>query len=164
MRRIPVASMILALLPPTIASAQDGPAPPSAAVYAGLGHAFGGLGVRAEGLILSGRLSALAGVGVLIGGEVENVEWAASVRCYAGSVNHRAFVDFSWSWLGGSCLTGISGSCSETYGPGISLGYSYVSNAGLTLTGGAGLGWARNHPREFVFQLGVGWTWRQFPL
>ena len=160
MCQIRLACLIIPLLHPAAVSAQDRPGPPAAALYAGLGHAFGGLGVRGEGHLLSGRLSALAGVGMLIGGEVENLEWAASLRGYAGSPNHRVFLDLSWTWLAGGTLA-FPGSPSYTiYGAGLSVGYTYIADSGLTLTSGAGIGLPQDH-REFLFQIGVGWTWRR---
>ena len=141
---------------------------PIASVAAGVGNAFGWVGLRGEVFVVQGRLSVLAGTGVVpIGhGACCNrlpVPVAGSVRYYVGRQQHRVFLDASWSVLHIESADAFADPywgpiTNFSYGPGLSLGYSFMSTTGLTVTVGAGLG-RESYGVTPVAQLGIGWTW-----
>lgn len=56
------------------------------------------------------------------------------------------------------------GALSRDYGPGVSLGYSYLTPSGFTLTAGGGVGaWDFGADFELVpvVHIAAGWTWRR---
>jgi hypothetical protein len=152
-----VALLLIAALSRSALSQQ-----PIASLTAGVGNAFGGVGLRGEVFVARGRMSVLAGAGILPGDyNRSHLAGAASLRWYAGRWQHRLFMDASWSLLarrGADCL-----GCRETfnYGPGLALGYTFMSTTGLTLSVGAGLGRDIRYENDLgpVVQLGIGWTW-----
>jgi hypothetical protein len=135
---------------------------PSLSVATGVGNAFGGIGVRGEVFVARTGISVLAGAGILPGTYYlrSPVSGAASVRYYIGQREHRLFFDASWSVLRAYDLLMLGVPTVFEYGPGLSLGYSFMSRTGLTISVGAGLGLAR-HDTIPIAQLGIGWTWRR---
>ena len=135
---------------------------PVASLTAGVGNAFGGIGLRGELLVADGRIGLLAGAGFLPDsyGLDSPVLGAVSLRYYVGRQRHRIFADVSWSALTVYDLLLPGVPAVVDYGPGFSLGYTYLSKAGFTLTVGAGVGGADSSP-AFIGQLGFGWTWRR---
>jgi hypothetical protein len=156
-RSIAVTLLLITSLNRSAASQQ-----PIASLAAGVGNAFGGVGLRGEVFVARGRMSVLTGAGILPGDfNRSHLAGAASLRYYAGRRQHRLFVDASWSLLarrGADCL-----GCRETfnYGPGVALGYTFMPTTGPTLTVGAGLGRDILYENDLgpVVQLGIGWTW-----
>jgi len=135
---------------------------PSLSAATGVGNAFGGIGVRGEVFVARTGISVLAGVGILPGIHYlrSPVSGAASVRYYLGRRERRLYIDASWSVLQAYDLLVPGVPTVFEYGPGFSLGYSFMSRTGLTLSVGGGLGLARND-RIPIAQLGIGWTWRR---
>ena len=144
------------LTAPHAAAAQRAP---SAGIAAGLGNPFGWLGVRGEIFVLPGRFSLLAGAGLVPGSHYlhSSIAWAASGRYYVGRGAHRFYADVSWSLLGTYDLLVPGWPEVFDYGLGYSLGYSYLTPAGLRFTVGAGIG-KGDHEIVPIVQLGIGWT------
>ncbi len=136
--------LILTPLPlPSLA--QETLAGPVAALHVGFGGNYGWLGVGGEAYVHRGRLSVLAGLGIAPWGPT--VAGAAGVRYYLvlGATPHRLFGDLSVSLMGLSRPTLVPGAplrrpLSRDYGPGVSIGYSYLARSGFTLTAGGGVG------------------------
>ena len=135
---------------------------PLVSLTAGVGNAFGGIGLRGEVLVADGRIGFLAGAGILPGSYYlrSPIATAASFRYYIGRQQHRLYADASWSALQAYDLLLPGVPTVVQYGPGFSLGYTFLSKAGLTFTVGAGVG-RTNHTTVAVGQLGFGWTWRR---
>ena len=135
---------------------------PLVAMTAGVGNAFGGFGLRAEFFVADGRLGLLAGGGILPGNYYLRSPFAgaASVRYYFGRQQHRLFVDASWSPLDAYDILVPGVPTVVKFGPGVSLGYTFQSKSGLTLTLGAGVG-RTSFETVPIVQLGFGWTWRR---
>ena len=160
--------LLLAPLPlPSLA--QDTLARPVAALHLGFGGNYGWLGVGGEAYVQRGRLSVLAGLGVAPQGPT--VAGAAGVRYYLvlGATPHRLFGDLSVSLMGLSRPTLVPRAplrrpLRRDYGPGVSIGYSYLARSGFTLTAGGGVG-TRDLGSDFdlvpVVHIGAGWTWRR---
>ncbi len=150
-------------------SAQDTLARPVAALHLGFGGNYGWLGVGGEAYLQRGRLSVLAGLGIAPWGPT--VAGAAGVRYYLvlGATPHRLFGDLSVSLMGLSQPTLVPGALvtrplGREYGPGVSIGYSYLARSGFTLTAGGGVG-TPDLGSDFdlvpVVHIGAGWTWRR---
>lgn len=129
---------------------------------AGAGHPFGGVGLQGEFLIANGRVGILGGAGILPGFHYlrSPITGAASLRYYFGRQEHRLFASASWSLLRVFDLLMPGVPEIYQYGPGVSLGYSFLSRVGFTVAVGAGLG-RTSHETVPIGQLGVGWTWRK---
>ncbi len=149
--------LLLTLFPPCVLSQDEIPA---VGLALGAGNAFGGIGLRGEVFLFRGRLSVLGGAGVFPD-IPRTITGAASVRYYVGGRQHRLYADLSWSWLQVSIPVGRGSAARFDYGPGLSLGYSFVSQIGVTFTAGGGLGFADYGEHIPIAQLGVGWTWRR---
>lgn len=166
MRRLKLAPILCTLLSPGVAAGQNQPRTPVAAVHVGAGNAYGGLGVIGEYLVLDGRLGGFVGVGILPpSGQSfpKNTAAAVGLRYYVGGAKHRAFAEVSTVVLALAQPVSPPGQATEfrDYGPGFSLGYSFVSPMGLTVTSGAGLGASDFDGVVAIAHLGVGWTWRR---
>ena len=135
---------------------------PLVSVMAGAGHPFGGVGLQGEFLIANGRVGILGGAGIMPGSYYlrSPITGNAGLRYYFGRQEHRIFAGASWSLLGAFDLEILGVPTVYQYGPGISLGYSFLSTVGLPVTVGAGLGRTR-HETVPIGELGVGWTWRR---
>jgi hypothetical protein len=139
---------------------------PSLSIHVGFGNHYGWVGTAGEAYLLPGRLSAFAGIGVmpreLFNDFPTTVAGAGGLRYYVPlrDSRHRAFADLSVSLLQLSRPAMIGAPVNQDYGPGFSIGYSYVAASGLTVTGGAGAGRA-NDSTVPVLHLGIGWTWRR---
>jgi hypothetical protein len=157
----PAASQEPGLGTGTRARAQE----PHVTVTAGLGNALGGLGIGLEHSWLQGRLSGAVGLGYWP--EVSlcprgTAATAAAVRGFVGRHRHRAFLETSVSLLRITCRVG-TGELDRHYGPGLSLGYRFLSSAGFTFTSAVGLGMvsADGGETELLALLGIGYTWRR---
>ena len=160
MRRLtPVLLLLLPALP-SAAVCQRGA--PLLSLTAGAGHPFGGIGLQGEVLIADGRFGILGGVGTLPG--FHNLRspftGTAGVRYYFGRQGHRFFADASWSLLDAYDLLMPGVPPIYDYGPGFSLGYSFLSKVGFTFTVAGGVGHT-SHETLAIGQVGLGWTWRR---
>lgn len=160
MRRSTAALLLLVPAVPGAAVCQHGA--PVVSLTAGAGQPFGGIGLRGEVLIADGRLGILGGAGTLPGFHYlrSSISATASVRFYFGRQGHRLFANASWSVLRSYDLLMLGVPTVYQYGPGLSLGYSFLSKAGLTLTVGGGVG-RTSHETVPIGELGLGWTWRR---
>lgn len=150
---------------PAATLAQEPLRRPVGAVYVGVGNHYGWLGVGAEAYPVPSRLSVFAGVGIAPQGPT--VAGAGGVRYYVplASTPHRFFADLSVSLMHLFRPVVPGGRLGRKYGAGLSVGYSYLAQSGLTLTAGGGVGSSQIGPDYFellpVVQIGVGWTWRR---
>ncbi len=135
---------------------------PLVSLTAGVGHPFGGIGLQGELVIADGRLGILGGAGTLPGFHYlrSPITGAVNFRYYFTRQQHRLFANASWSLLQAYDLLMLGVPTVYEYGPGISLGYSFVSKPGLTVTVGAGVG-RTSHEIVPIGELGLGWTWRR---
>ena len=157
-----IACLLLPSLCPAPAIAQALAAQPRLAIYAGAGNPYGGIGTAGEVYIVGGRLSVFAGLGIWPGnsGFPTILARAAGVRFYVplARSGHRLFWDASVSLLEVSQATFIGTGVSRHYGPGLSIGYSYLARSGFTLTVGAGAGRVYDNIVPLL-HVGLGWTW-----
>jgi len=155
-RPMAISLLMVALVPAAISQGQV----PIVSFAAGAGNAFGGLGLRGELFVARSQISVLAGVGIFPGSHYlrSPVSAATSVRYYVGRRQHRLYVDASWSVLRAYDLLLLGVPTVFEYGPGFSVGYTFMSRTGLTLSVGGGLGLAR-HDTVPIVQAGIGWTW-----
>ena len=134
---------------------------------AGVGNAMGWFGAQGERYFLDERLSIFAGVGYtpsLDPGEPRGPTFAAGLRSFTSGAKHRLFVETSASQVMVT-TEGADGGV-RAYGPGLQLGYQFVSRGGFTLMTSLGLGYALGVPRSidpWATQVGVGLgsTWRR---
>ena len=162
--------LLSGLLTVSVATAQEkkpAPGPRQFTLAAGVGNAMGWFGMQGEKYFRQGRISVLAGLGYtpeLDSGDANGVAVAAGARAFTGGIKHRGFIELSVSQLAveQACFE----VCSRPYGPGVQLGYQFVTLGGFTfyVSGGvgrvfrpaAGLGgwWGMGG-------LGFGYTWRR---
>lgn len=135
------------------------------AITAGLGNTFGGLGATAEVFLADARASVVVGGGYLVGLFVPGGgAYAFAARGFWGGENHRVLLEGSWTVLASteSFVLGLpgSGDSEHHYGVGLSVGYRYTGDEGLTFLVAAGQGWARG---EFhgIINIGIGFTVRK---
>ena len=160
--RCSIAALLL-LLPAMPGAAVCQRAAPLVSLTAGAGHPFAGIGLRGEVLIADGRLGILGGAGTLPGwqGHLRSpITGTASVRYYFGRQGHRFFANASWSLLSAADLELPGVPTVFEYGPGLSVGYSFLSKVGFTLMVGGGVG-RTSHETVPIGELGLGWTWRR---
>ncbi len=131
----------------------------------GLGNAMGWLGVAAELYFSGGRLSGVGGVGYTL--DPTGLTFAAGVRAYTLGIKHRGFAELSLSQQVVTSPPAFLGEGGRYYGPGIQVGYQYVTAGGFTFVVSAGVGYALDVD-EFVSSrvagmgsLGFGYTWRR---
>jgi len=158
-RSTTVCFLVIAALSATAVSQQR---TPLVSVTVGAGHSFGGIGLQGEVLIADGRLGILGGAGTLPGFHYlrSPITGAVNFRYYFTRQQHRLCANASWSLLQAYDLLMLGVPTVYEYGPGICLGYSFVSKAGLTFTVGAGVG-RTSHETVPIGELGLGWTWRR---
>ena len=134
---------------------------------AGVGNAMGWFGVQGERYFLDERISIFAGLGYtprMDRGEPDGPTFAAGLRSFTSGLRHRLFLEASASQLATTSEGAFSGG--RYYGPGLQLGYQFVSRGGFTLMTSLGLGYALGVPRTldpWAAQVGVGlgYTWRR---
>jgi len=141
-----VAAMIvaLALAAPIGVAAQE---PPRASVLAGVGNAFGWFGGQLEAHLAQGRFSGFAGLGYmpnLLDDEGSGIASAVGIRAFTSGTRHRGFLELSLSALSNNVSSTFVGEVLDkdiSYGPGVAVGYQFISDAGFTmvLSGGVGL-------------------------
>jgi hypothetical protein len=150
------------------ALAQSAPAPlaRAATVTGGVGNAMGWLGVQGERYLHRERLSLFAGIGYLPEGEsgdTSGVAFAGGLRVFTTKPRHRAFLEGSVSLV--AIRLACFEQCERYYGPGVQVGYQFVSRRGLTVLASIGGGYAPGAPDggevAGLFGLGVGYTWRR---
>lgn len=165
------ATLVLLLILPLPAVAQEEPSGPVPAdrlvsLTAGVGNAMGWFGAQGERYVADERLSIYVGVGYtprLDGGDT-GPTFAAGLRTFTSGVKHRAFVEGSVSQV--LVETGTVNAGRRLYGPGVQIGYQFVSRGGFTLMASTGVGYALAGPRSadpWAAQVGVGvgYTWRR---
>lgn len=181
------ALLVLALASPLSAQWDpDGisksPFSPQFSVTTGVGQSVGWLGLQAEKYFRSGRLSVFGGMGYNPisdpGGHI-GFTFAGGFRGFTPGTKHRGFLELSVSHIWsertkvplGSAYPGMwtwgTGSDDKMYGPGLQVGYQYISDAGLTFMTSVGKGYPigqtdRSNGKRFgtLFGLGFGYTWR----
>ena len=167
----------LLILPTRAMSAtpDDRATPPArvATLLGGVGNAMGWLGVQGERYVGTGRLALFAGLGYVVGvqeRQATGVAVAAGVRAYTQGIRHRGFLELSISQVAAEIAPEGSATRGEArpYGPGLQVGYQYVSRGGFTVLLSGGLAYAINPtPNESHVQsmvgIGFGYTWRRAP-
>jgi len=142
---------------------------------AGAGNALGWFGGQVERYLGGDRYSVFGGAGYtpsLESGDPSGPTFAAGGRAYTSGRTHRAFLEISISQVmtvtrarmissngGGSTL--IDGD--RLYGPGLQLGYQFVSGGGFTALISAGVGYGVDSEVGDVGSMGglaFGYTWR----
>jgi hypothetical protein len=153
--------------PPAVSSEPGGP---TVTVTAGVGNAMGVVGAQAERYVTGGRMSVFGGIGYLPRvdpGDPTGVSGAVGARLYTPGRRHRAFLEASVSELLSETLVaqGVVLRQSRRIGPGVQVGYQFVSRRGITglLSVGAGVPVGAESGTRAVLMagLGVGYTWRQ---
>ena len=157
-----IACLLLLSLCPAPAIAQALAAQPRVAILTGFGNAFGGIGAAGEAYVVGGRFSVFAGLGIWPGNSTFQTfrARAAGVRFYVPLARwgHRLFGEASVSVLGIRQAAFVGAPTSHDYGPGLSVGYSYLARSGFTLTAGAGAGRVYDTIVPLL-HVGLGWTW-----
>ena len=151
--------LLVAALPRAAVSQQGAPL---ASLTAGVGHPFGGIGLQGEILLADGRLGIIGGAGTLPGLHYlrSPITGTVGFRYYLARQQHRFYANASWSLLRSYDLLMLGVPTVYEYGPGFSLGYSFLSKVGFTFTVGAGVG-RTGHETIPIGELGLGWTWRR---
>jgi hypothetical protein len=137
-------------------------------VTAGVGNAMGWFGAQGERYFAKDRVSGFVGVGYtpsIDAGDPSGATFAAGVRGFTPGGKHRGFAAL--------CICQIfvvrsfvsEEESGRLYGPGLELGYQFVSQGGFTLIASLGVGYAPGVPQgEIPFTellgLGLGYTWR----
>ena len=140
-------------------------------VVFGIGNSMGSLGGQVECYLKGDRVSIFGGLGYTIpfeDGDPSGVTVAAGARLFTSGSTHRAFLEFSVSQVATVTVTidGETYPWSREYGPGIQVGYQYVSNGGITALVSGGIGYAVGAPSGLsrtvgLANLGLGYTWRR---
>ena len=158
-RSATVLLLLIAALPRAAVSQKGAPL---VSLTAGVGHPFGGIGLQGEMLLADGRLGIIGGAGILPGLHYlrSPITSAVGFRYYFARHEHRFYANASWSLLGSYDLLMLGVPTVYEYGPGLSLGYSFLSKVGFTFTVGAGVG-RTGHETVPIGALGLGWTWRR---
>ena len=154
-----------------VATAQQGPAgfggERMVSLTAGVGNAMGWFGAQGERYFLDERLSIYAGLGYtpsLDPGDPHGPTFALGFRGYTTGAKHRLFFEGSASQV---MVTSAGADGGERiYGPGLQVGYQFVSRGGFTLMTSVGQGYGLGVPRSvnpWAWQvgLGLGYTWRR---
>jgi hypothetical protein len=171
----PLVALTVVLLSPLGAIAQTSVMTPAAStptvtVTAGVGNAMGILGAQAERYLKSGRVSVFGGMGYspqIDPDDPSGISGAGGVRVFTSGRRHRAFLEVSVSELATETLTsgGVVVLKSRLYGPGVQVGYQYVSPRGITSLASVGMGvpiGAESKTRAALAAgLGLGYTWRR---
>jgi hypothetical protein len=146
----------------------DRPLERGATLTAGLGNTLGWFGAQGEKYFGGSRFSGFLGAGYtpsIDEGDPSGMTFAAGVRGYTAGFKHRGFLALSVSQL--VVVTSfIPDESTRLYGPGVEVGYQFVSAGGFTVFTSAGVGWAPGVPEgesEFgeVLGVGLGYTWRR---
>lgn len=138
-----------------------------ATLTAGVGNAMGWFGVQAERYFAQERLSGFLGAGYtpsLDQGDPSGLTFAAGIRGFTAGVKHRAFLALSVSQI--FIESGFTANPRRLYGPGLEVGYQFVSRGGFTLMASLGVGVAPGVPEGEsevggLLGLGLGYTWRR---
>lgn len=182
------ALLVLALSSPLSAQwdpdrTSTSPFSPQFTVSTGVGQSMGLFGLQGEKYFKSGRLSVFGGLGYNPisdpGGRI-GFTFAGGFRGFTPGTKHRGFLELSvshiWSERNGipvdspfgpgTWIQGV-GSDDKLYGPGLQVGYQFISDAGLTFMASVGKGYPigrtdRSNGKRFgtLFGLGIGYTWR----
>jgi hypothetical protein len=136
----------------------------------GAGNSTGWFGMRGEGYLLGDRVTVFGGMGVtpaIDGYRGAGLTMAVGGRGYTPGRHHRAFLEFSLSQVQIETRYTPGGipEWHGRYGPGLQLGYQFVTGGGFTLdvSGGAGysLGGRVSGGRMApLLGLGLGYTFR----
>jgi hypothetical protein len=132
---------------------------------------MGWLGGQGERYFRGDRVSLFFGLGYTIptgDGCPSGVTAAAGARVFTPGRTHRAVLEFSVSQIATEIqvINGENYPGSRRYGPGVQVGYQYVSRGGITALVSVGIGYAvgaspglsRTHG---LANLGLGYTWRK---
>jgi hypothetical protein len=154
--------------------AQDGrviPGERRATVLVGVGNAFGWFGGQVDYYLLGDRVSVFAGAGYTpdldddpLAESPTGVAGAAGVRGFTAGVNHRAFLELSFTQV----VVTSEPDKGRHYGPGLQVGYQFTAGGGFSAlaSGGAGFwrdtraGSAGETQAALLMNLGLGYTWR----
>ena len=143
------------------------PRPRSVTVVAGIGNSMGWLGLQAEKYLAQSRVSVFAGLGYtpeVDEGDAHGVAVAGGVRAFTPGIKHRGFLELAVSQL--AIQKFCFDDCRRFYGPGLQVGYQFVSRGGFTLVGSVGVGFILDpppgaHTAELTSGIGLGYTWRK---
>jgi hypothetical protein len=151
-------------------ASQDAVRPRATSLLFGVGNALGWLGGQGEKYFHGDRVSVFFGLGYTISTEEgcpSGVTAAAGARVFTSGRSHRALLELSISQIATEIqiVDGEKYPGSRRYGPGVQVGYQFVSRGGFTalLSGGVGYalgaspGLSRTHG---VANLAIGYTWR----
>ncbi len=157
------------------ALSQEDPEPDAAdrlratSVVFGVGNAMGWLGGQGERYFKGDRVSIFFGLGYTLSvedGYPSGVTLAAGARLFTPGRTHRAFLEGSVSQIATEVWTidGEKYPGSRRYGPGVQVGYQYVSRGGFTALLSAGIGYAVGASPGLSrtggsANLGLGYTW-----
>jgi hypothetical protein len=129
-------SLMLIALPALLLSQQtELPGARSVTATTGIGNAMSWIGAQAETYFARQRASAFAGVGYtpeLDPGDPTGVTFAVGARGFTSGLKHRGFLELSVSQVAIS-TTVLPGEGERHYGPGLQLGYQFVSRVALRL-------------------------------
>lgn len=140
---------------------------------------MGWLGVAVESYHSDGRFSAFGGLGYTPEydqGVPAGPTFAAGIRAYTLGIKHRVFAELSVFQV--AIRRSIRAFVEESvgvfnvmevkdgkryYGPGLQVGYQYVTAGGFTFVVSAGAGHAFGVADRFLdlLNLGLGYTWRR---
>jgi len=166
------ALVIATLLWPVSAFGQtEGDVDRAVTLTLGIGNAMGWFGGQAEWYVANGRASAFVGLGYTVTsdpGHPTGVTGAGGARIYTRGQHHRLFTELSVSQIRTEWVTvdGQTFPGARRYGPGVQVGYQYISRNGLTGLASIGVGYAvgaipRADSVGLLLGLGAGYTWRR---
>jgi len=148
---------------------------PKVTVVGGSGNAMGWLGGQFERYLWSRRSSLFLGVGRTLDREnsigssciaPSGATYAFGGRMYSSGYRHRVFLEASISqvvcrW---ACSSDSSVEGEGFYGPGVQLGYQYITTRGFTAVASIGVGYALDSEvmdqTATLVGLGLGYSWR----
>ena len=141
-------------------------------LVAGIGNSVGGIGVGGEAYLAHSRLSLFGGVGYLHawGSDYssEGLGVAGGARLFTAGRRHRGFLEASLSpvSVAGTVINGVVVEKQTSYGPGLSIGYQFVSSSGITLVLANGVAYGMTGPdfargTQLLATYAVGYTWRR---
>lgn len=142
-------------------------------VTGGVGNTMGWVGGQAERHFANSRFSIFGGLGYLPDvpgyiGVPEGWTAAAGLRGYTPGTNHRGFLELSVSQIAFEAVEATFPRPANVeegdrvYGPGLSVGYQYLADGGLTFVSSAGVGYGGGSTESGyhgLVSVGLGYTW-----
>lgn len=132
---------------------------------------MGWYGGQGERYFKGDRVSIFFGLGYTLpieAGKPTGLTVAAGARVFTSGKTHRGFLEFSASQVLTETYTldGENYPGSRRYGPGVQVGYQYLSEGGITVLLSVGVGYAIGaspgvSATQGLVGLGLGYTWRR---